>query len=109
MSRYFTVKKLGDHWFFIDPDGNPFYSLGVDCVVCYIGQSKNRIIEKYGGDRDWFKKWASQKLKDLNDMGFNTLGAWHDKYYWSNNVPKTIELKMTKYSKRLITFGELVS
>lgn len=101
MSRYFTVKKLGDHWFFIDPDGKPFYSLGVDCVVCYIGQSKNRIIEKYGGDRDWFKKWASQKLKDLNDMGFNTLGAWHDKYYWSCNVPKTIELKMTKYSKKV--------
>lgn len=101
MSDFFTVRKLNERWAIIDPGGNPFYSLGVDCVVCYIGQSNCKVIEKYGGTSDWFGKWAGQKLKELNDMGFNTLGAWHDRYYWSGDFPKTIELRMTRHSKKV--------
>lgn len=101
MSDFFTVKKVDEKWSLIDPNGNSFYSLGVDCVVSYMGQSNSQIIKKYGNTSDWFKKWADQKLEELDNMGFNTLGAWHDKYYWTNDFPKTIELRMTRHSKKV--------
>lgn len=101
MSNFFAVKQTDDRWLFEAPDGSPFYSLGVDCVVAQITESKGKMVDNYGGGADWFKKWADKKLEEIKGMSFNTLGAWHASYYWSLEVPKTIELRMTRHSKKV--------
>ena len=101
MGQYFSTKKVDGKWFLVDPKGILFYSLGVDCMVCQIRETKGDIVELYGGERGWFENWAETKLKQVLGMGFNTIGAWHEPYYWSNNIPKGIELRLTKHAKKV--------
>jgi len=58
------------------------------------------LVKKYGGGHRWFEAWADAKLEQLKEMGFNTLGAWHEKYYWGNNFPKTIEIRMSQHAAK---------
>jgi hypothetical protein len=102
--RYFRLQQEGDRWALVDPAGNRFFSLGVDCV-CLPASYENReaLVSKYGGDAEWFRRFADAKLKQLKAMGFNTLGAWHDRYYLRAQFPKTIEIRMSRRAKKANT------
>ena len=93
---FFRVEKLGGKWWFIDPEGHLFWSLGVTGA----GDSSDTRIKgreplfpenirsrdsinhyeenlklKYG-DSNWKKAHAEVTLARMRRWGFNTLGAW---------------------------------
>jgi len=106
MSGFFRTEQGGDgRWSLRAPNGEAFYSLGVNCVWNQIvDQGRWLRVDlpgKYGGDERWFERWAAAKLSQVESYGFNTLGAWHEKIYWGNRMPKTIEVRLSKYAAKV--------
>jgi hypothetical protein len=103
---YFRTEKLGDRWLFRDGQDRPFFSLGVNCVHSTLmmkidGFESVNVIDKYGGGGQWFDRWSTQALERMKSWGFNTLGAWHERTYWGNHEPKTVEIRCSRYSKKV--------
>ncbi len=76
---YFRVDVRDGRAWFIDPDGQPFFSTGVD--VFHTGSEPARYDPKrpeYAGLRHHagFDEWCATERQRLRDWGFNTLGAW---------------------------------
>jgi hypothetical protein len=102
--RMFELARQDDRWTLLDPAGRAFFSLGVDCVSRpSLPDSRNRVMAHHGGDGGWFERFADAKLEQLKSMGFNTLGAWHEKHYWRNDFPKTIEIRMSAHARKANT------
>jgi len=103
--RFFTVAQRDGRWSFIDPDGKPFYSLGVDCVTpSSVDKTQVDLVARYGGRGDWLEHWADAKLDQLRAMKFNTLGAWHEPLYWERtDMPKTVEIRMSRHAAKVNT------
>lgn len=73
-SGFFRVEKIGARWWFVDPDGHAFFSLGLNHIeeadLKYPGNVE--VWEsKYGSSRD---RWMTSATSDLRRLGFNTLG-----------------------------------
>lgn len=72
---FFTLGKLHDNWWLISPDGNPFFSIGLNHIdSASLRYPENRHIwkEKYGGDQiRWIKESVTPNLKS---WGFNSVG-----------------------------------
>ncbi|WP_127583606.1 hypothetical protein [Paenibacillus koleovorans] len=107
MQNKYTVEQVGGNWCFVGPDGKPFYSVGVNAVHNQVLDQthwlKTDWVEKFGGGRDWFARWAGEKLGQVRQYGFNTLGAWHEPYYWGNGTPKTVEIRMSRHAPKVNT------
>lgn len=85
-----SVKKIGEAWWLISPEGEPFISLGInhiDPLFLSGPYNKERILETYGSD--WFDhegnynyggeaigKWLNQVNHDFRSWGFNTYGYY---------------------------------
>lgn len=77
---YFDIDYQGNRWWFIDPDGQRFFSTGVNAVspgghYCPdLGTSPyhDNIMDLYGSE----EAWADVTLTRLQEWNFNTLGAW---------------------------------
>jgi len=68
---FFRVEKVKDRWWFIDPDGNPYYNLALTHVRPSVTPSAKRAFKaKYPDEIDWSKKTADF----LWGTGFNGLG-----------------------------------
>jgi len=95
---YFRVGKTPDgQWWFIDPDGAPFYYRGI-WAVNQAGTAGGRranpgpyaetIDKKYGYQvsPDQFVKASIEKI---NSLGFNALGAWATEDFFNKGIPFT--------------------
>ena len=102
MEQYYKVKRFDDRWMFVNPMGDRFYSLGVNCVTMTDVNFEDPI-GKYGGDGKWFERMCESKLSAIDKMGFNTLAAWHHTYFWGNEYPKTVELSLSKRASKVNT------
>lgn len=77
--RYSVVKDDRGVWWFQGPDGNRFYSLGINNIspepyAPRPGTSfYNPVPTQFGGR---IGDWAAHVTALLTDHGFNTLGAW---------------------------------
>jgi len=74
---FFRLEKIDDRWWFIDPEGHPFLSLGINHIkVSVLQEDYNRHVftEKYGNAAEFYK----HVFHDLKDWGFNTLGNYND-------------------------------
>lgn len=77
---FFRVEKIKNRWWFVTPEGHPFFSNGVNHVNAEgfyapaLGFSpyKKNIMEKYGNEQKWFEVARDRLLS----WGFNTLGTW---------------------------------
>lgn len=73
--NYFTVGRRGDHWWFIDPGGHPFFSLGmnhIDSATLRYPENIHIWRGKYGNNQErWLRKAVGP---DLRGWGFNTIG-----------------------------------
>lgn len=77
---FFRVEKIKNRWWFVTPEGHPFFSNGVNHVnaegfyapVLGFSPYKKNIIEKYGNEQKWFEVMHGRFLS----WGFNTLGTW---------------------------------
>ncbi|QLG49953.1 hypothetical protein [Natrinema halophilum] len=103
---FFRTTHDGDRWWFVDPDGHPFVSVGMNCVrprvqSCYdnlrnaltripdpetVGweihdQDEKRINHLadnfwHAFGDDWHKNWQDITEAFLRETGFNTIGNW---------------------------------
>ena len=79
-SGYFHAEQIQGVWWLVTPEGNAFYSKGVNNVN-YAGDHSPKlgyspygklVKEKYGSPQ----KWAAATAERLAGWGFNTVGAW---------------------------------
>jgi len=95
---FFSVGQDDGRWWFFDPDGERFFSAGVNVVApgghyCpALGYSPyhENIIALYGSEA----AWADVTEQRLRDWNFNTLGGWSD-FGLANETPYTVVLYMS--------------
>ena len=72
---FFTLGKRDDHWWLITPDGDPFFTIGMNHIdPATMRYSENIDIwrEKYGGSTlRWIQEGVAPNLKE---WGFNSVG-----------------------------------
>ncbi|MDZ4850913.1 MAG: agarase [Pirellulaceae bacterium] len=72
---FFTVGKRNDRWWFIQPDGSQFFSLGmnhIDPATLRYPENVQLWKEKYGNS---MQRWLQESVaKDLEAWGFNSIG-----------------------------------
>lgn len=107
MQNVFKTERKNGKWMLVTPEGEPFFSLGVNCVINQTFDQAHflqvDLVEKYGGDRDWLKRFAAAKKEQIQSYGFNTLAAWHEKTYWGDHYPKTVEVRLSRFAKKVNT------
>jgi len=94
----FRVAKRDGRWWFIDPDGNAFLSLGVNSVSLSpeaaapeAGRYRETVLRKYGDRQDW----AAEAVRRLKAWGFNTVGVGSDGLVGRQGMPYTATLDLT--------------
>ena len=72
---YFTVDQRAGHWWFITPEGAPFFSIGmnhIDSATLRYPEHPRLWSEQFGGSQErWLKEAVAP---DLRAWGFNTIG-----------------------------------
>lgn len=72
---FFTLDKVDNHWWLISPDGNPFFSIGLnhfDPASLRYPENIHIWEEKYNASTlEWLKKSVKP---NLTKWGFNTMG-----------------------------------
>lgn len=72
-SGFFRVKKAGDRWWLIDPDGGKFLHVGVAAIdPGKTPTAQSHLKETFGSP----ERWADQTTRSLRDLGFNGGGSW---------------------------------
>lgn len=90
--QFFRVAKFGDAWWFVDPDGHRFLSIGVNVV----DRGTSRVSPAhpaYSALHSYpsIGAWQTDTLNRLSRWGFNTLGAWSDPQLdAADHVPFTV-------------------
>ncbi len=92
---YFRVgRSITGHWWFQDPQGNPFFYRGVTSVsrgddLEHPRPYTKAVLDIYGLDPSGFRNATFERL---HQWGFNALGAWSSKELWDQGMPFTIIL-----------------
>jgi hypothetical protein len=93
---FFRVEKISDKWWFVDPEGQLFWSLGVNTAgnasetrvrgreelfpASVRGSEEVRFlwenIRRKHGDDTWKDRHVDLTLARMFDWGINTIGAW---------------------------------
>ena len=72
---FFTLGRRDDHWWFVTPDGQPFFSLGINHIdPASLRYPENVHIwrDKYGGSTT---RWIRESVvPNIKRWGFNTVG-----------------------------------
>jgi hypothetical protein len=97
---YFTTDYQDGRWWLIDPDGERFFSSGVNVVTpgAYavpgfpIAPYKKNILDKYGS----LDVWADLVEQRLEAWGFTTIGAWSDLGRFGH-LPHTVNMNMSPF------------
>jgi hypothetical protein len=72
---FFYIKKIGNRWYNIDPEGNLFINVGIVSVSAGNSERSKQVLrEKYGTKEGW----ADETTRLLRNHGFNAYGAWSD-------------------------------
>ncbi len=111
---FFRVEKIGGHWWFVDPDGYPFWSVGANSVARggetrvdgrerlfpeglsgVVDFHENNLALKYG--EDWVGKHVDVTLARMKQWGMNTVGAWsRADLFETERMPFTIQVHTAK-------------
>jgi hypothetical protein len=67
---FFHTQKIDGRWWFVTPEGNVFFSKGVDNVTY-----KPEAVSSPKPPADP-QAWATSAARQLREWNFNTLGAW---------------------------------
>jgi len=90
---FFELGKVGARWLLITPDGEPFYSVGVNHVTANNNTDKETGICPYCEAVDSIYEsrdaWAEATSERLTSWGFNTIGAWSDEQRFASLMPYT--------------------
>ena len=110
---FFRVEKIEGKWWFVDPDGHLFLSVGSDCIRPTIETTTRdrkgvftdvppaglAPMPPWARDRqmtsfytwnlqrrfgdDWRPKWIDLSIQRLAAWGFNSIGNWSDPTVWA--------------------------
>ncbi|MBC7287641.1 MAG: agarase [Armatimonadetes bacterium] len=95
---FFHTQQIDGRWWLVDPEGNVFWSIGVNAIR-FEGDTirgtnrqpyKEAALAKYGS----LEAWTEATLSFLRDLGFNTIGAWSGDYLFEKGMPYTIILNV---------------
>jgi len=102
-TAFFRVAKENGRWWLVDPRGNPFFSIGCNCVNPHASgpvQDRHHLFKqlppiqvgrrgveeadfynanlrrRYG--EDWHSAWSQRTVARLRHWGFNTIANWSD-------------------------------
>ena len=98
---FFRVEKIAGIWWFVDPDGHFFLSMGADSMGTSVTTSTQgreqlfaalppadaggrggasfyvwNLVRRFGPD--WVSKWIALTARRMAAWGFNTVGNWSD-------------------------------
>ncbi|MCK6530294.1 hypothetical protein L6R50_22975 [Myxococcota bacterium] len=93
---WFRVQRFCGRWWFVTPDGHPFWSAGINTLHPDgdAGQDTGRreyaetVAALYADD----DAWADAAVERLRSWGFNTVGGWSDVGLAAPRLPFTREL-----------------
>ena len=119
---FFRVEKIEGKWWFVDPDGHLFLSLGADSMGTSAATSTQgreqlfaalppadlaggrgggragasfytwNMVRRFGAD--WSAKWVDLTARRMFAWGFNTVGNWSDQRLGSaHRVPYVVTLR----------------
>ena len=96
---FFHVKKIDGRWWFITPEGHPYYNVGVSRVKPLdTPEAQQALIEKFGTEENWY----NSTINMLKGYGFTAIGGFTggyskidavDDYIPNNRFPYTIMLR----------------
>ena len=90
---FFQVAQVGERWLLITPDGEPFYSVGVNHVTANNNTDMETGIcpycEAVDSSYESREAWAEATSARLDSWGFNTIGAWSDDQLFAPLMPYT--------------------
>jgi Putative Ig domain len=95
---YFQVAEKHGRWYFVTPQGAPFYAAGIDTVtpVGDTDQTTDQcpyceaVSEQFPND----SAWASTTVSWLRSWGFNSLGSFSDDSLLGSQMPYEVLLNM---------------
>lgn len=95
---FFHTERIAGVWWLITPDGNAFFSKGVN-HISYAGDRSpalgyspyGRAVETKFGSAT---KWAEETAGRLRGWGFNTAGAWSSREMFEQKLPYTLILNL---------------
>jgi agarase len=101
-NKGFTIQKdpQGKFWF-VDPAGNKFLSIGINNIVPKAWGAKpnskyyHPVETEYGGD---FEKWNTFVTDLLLKNNFNTIGSWSDPGVHASGLYSTVILYVAGYA-----------
>lgn len=89
----FTVAQRNGRWILADPQGQPFFSTGIDCIWDRDDEGppgpKYDGLADNGGDEE---RWAAQTRARMDAWNVNTVGAWSK----LRGKPYVVELSLTR-------------
>ncbi len=94
------VKDQQDKYWFQDPDGKKFLSVGINHVVSYPFKPKpgsefyNPVKTVFAGD---YNRWKADVIKLMKNAGFNTFGSWSDPKLVDDGIYNTICVYVAKH------------
>jgi hypothetical protein len=113
---FFRVERIDGKWWFVDPDGHLFLSIGSDSIGTSVSTStKGRealfaalppasggrggasyyawnMVRRFGAD--WSAKWIDLTARRMFAWGFNTVGNWSDpRLGTAHRVPYVVTLQ----------------
>jgi hypothetical protein len=115
---FFRVEKIDGKWWFVDPDGHLFLSLGSDSIGTSVSTSTQgrealfaalpppgpsgarggasyyawNLVRRFGAD--WSARWIDLTARRMFAWGFNTVGNWSDSRLGNaHRVPYVVTLQ----------------
>lgn len=98
-AKFFRVAEVSGAWWFVAPDGKPFFSSGVNVID--VGGTPERYSPQrpeYAAFRHYADttSWAAATEQRLREWGFNTVGGWSAQEMTNRNMPYTYVLHLGK-------------
>ncbi len=99
---HFRTEQIDGVWWLITPEGNAFFSAGVNHVdpegdyapALGCAPYHDNIIARYGTEA----AWADVVVNRFDTLGFTTVGAWSKYELFAGRVPYTIILGFAGYA-----------
>jgi hypothetical protein len=110
---FFRLEKVDGNWWFVDPDGHLFLSVGSDVITPFMDTRTNgrsslfaalppaarerpmrgddsgasfftwNLMRRYGADR-WMQMWVDDTLRRMESWGLNTVANWSASSLWDS-------------------------
>ena len=100
-SGFFRVEKLEDRWWFVDPEGYLWYSVGCCSIRPNETDRGQAALENRYGDT---AGWSRHTARLLVDHGFNTLACWSWAQHFRSAQPR---IPYTAQSNFMSGYGKL--